>query len=77
MNKEEVIKQIKEGKISSWELHELVKDVKNLERRELDQEAIDTKKKEIKVLEERVAKIDAGTYEEPYTDDGNNYYDNR
>jgi len=77
MNKEEIIKQIKEGKISSWELHELVKDVKNLERRELDQEAIDTKKKEIRVLEERVAKIDAGTYEEPYTDDGNNYYDNR
>ena len=77
MNKEEIINKIKEGKISSWELHELVKDVKNLERRELDQEAINTKKEEIKVLEERVAKIDAGTYEEPYTDDGDNYYDHR
>jgi len=77
MEREEIIKQIKEGKIDSWELGELARDVKKLERRKLDQESIDTKKREIKVLEERIAKIDAGTYEEPYTDEGDNYYDNR
>ncbi len=73
--RKEILKEINESQLDSWELGELAKDIKILERRKLDEESIETKKREIETLEKRISEIDSGSYQEPIEED--NYYDNR
>ncbi len=77
MNKEQILREIREANFNSLELNQLAEEVKTQETRKLTFESIKKKKEELEKLEQRVRDIDNGNYKEEIDMEDNENYLNR